>query len=120
MAIDARSSTFPTVVPRTVVNAARTPCVAPVEMTSVTIGPRTTIRTAVMSRNAVNRVGFTCRSGTGLHRFIAVPCDQEGLPARRATHPSAFFEQALQPRPETQRSGQKWGSRVAAKSHGLA
>src|SRR6185312_3032699 len=49
---------LPRVVPATVVSAARTPRVAPVEMTSVTIGPGMTIRTIVMRRKAVKSWAF--------------------------------------------------------------
>ena len=52
-AIAASNNALPRVVPATVVSAARTPRVAPVEMTRVTIGPGTMIRTTVIRRKAV-------------------------------------------------------------------
>ena len=44
---------LPMVAPATVVSAVRTPCVAPVAMISVTIGPGVMIRTMVIRTNAV-------------------------------------------------------------------
>src|SRR6202012_2348919 len=52
-AIAASNKALPKVVPATVVSAARTPRVAPVEMISVTIGPGAMIRTTVIRRKTV-------------------------------------------------------------------
>lgn len=49
------NAALPSVVPITVISAARVPRVAPVAITSVTIGPGTTTRTKVMSRKAEKR-----------------------------------------------------------------
>src|ERR1035437_4127785 len=57
-AIAASSSALPSVVPTTVASAGRTPRVAPVAMTSVTIGPGVMTRTNVISRNAAKSCKF--------------------------------------------------------------
>src|ERR1039458_9270910 len=57
-AIAVSSSALPSVVPTTVASAGRTPRVAPVATTSVTIGPGVTTRTRVMSRKAAKSCGF--------------------------------------------------------------
>lgn len=49
------SAAFPSVVPITVISAARVPRVAAVAITKVTIGPGTMTRTNVMSRKAEKR-----------------------------------------------------------------
>src|SRR5215472_16359718 len=54
----ASSSALPSVVPTTVVSAARVPSRAPVAMTSVTIGPGVMTRTAVIARKAANSSQF--------------------------------------------------------------
>src|SRR3984957_20572745 len=60
-AIAASNNALPRVVPATVVSAARTPRVAPVEMIRVTIGPGTMIRTTVIRRKAVKSSMFMSR-----------------------------------------------------------
>src|SRR3984957_20693661 len=60
-AIAASKRALPSVVPATVVNAARMPRVAPVEMIRVTIGPGTMIRTTVIRRKAVKSSVFMSR-----------------------------------------------------------
>lgn len=54
----ASSSALPLEVPATVMSAARMPRVAPVEITSVTIGPGITTSTIVISRNPANSGQF--------------------------------------------------------------
>ena len=54
-AMQASSAALPSVVPITVISAARVPRVAPVAITSVTIGPGTITRTKVMRRKAEKR-----------------------------------------------------------------
>jgi hypothetical protein len=49
---------LPVEVPATVTSPARSPLLALVVMTSVTIGPGIRTRTMVMSRNAVNKCQF--------------------------------------------------------------
>jgi hypothetical protein len=49
---------LPVVAPATVVSAARVPCLAPVAMMSVTIGPGVRNSTTVISRKAENRCQF--------------------------------------------------------------
>ncbi len=58
---------LPSVVPATVISAARTPCLAPVAITSVTIGPGVMINTKVMTRKAANKSQFI-----GSHSPVAV------------------------------------------------
>src|ERR1700733_236926 len=60
-AIAVSNKALPRVVPATVVSAARTPRVAPVEMTRVTIGPGAMIRTIVIRRKAVKSSIFMSR-----------------------------------------------------------
>ena len=52
------SSALPSVVPATVISAARTPWLAPVAITSVTIGPGVTTRIIVITRKAANSSQF--------------------------------------------------------------
>jgi len=54
----ASRTALPSVVPATVVSAARVPSRAPVAMTSVTIGPGVMTRTAVITRKAANSSQF--------------------------------------------------------------
>src|SRR5262245_63494931 len=54
----ASRTALPSVVPTTVVSAARVPSRAPVAMTSVTIGPGVTTRTAVITRKAAKSSQF--------------------------------------------------------------
>src|ERR1700722_20941156 len=60
-AIAVSNNALPRVVPATVVSAARTPRVAPVEMTRVTIGPGAMIKTIVIRRKAVKSSIFMSR-----------------------------------------------------------
>ncbi len=53
-----RSTALPVEVPATVTSAARTPRVAPVEITSVTIGPGARISTSVIKRKPANNCQF--------------------------------------------------------------
>jgi hypothetical protein len=57
-AIAVSRSARPSVVPATVVSAARTPCVAPVAMTRVTIGPGVTKSTMAIRTKAANSSAF--------------------------------------------------------------
>ena len=60
-AMAASRMALPSVVPATVVRAARIPWLAPVAITRVTIGPGVMTRTAVISRKAVNSSQFMAR-----------------------------------------------------------
>ena len=64
---------LPTVLPATVISAARVPRVAPVEITSVTIGPGTMTSTKVMSRKTEKRLRFISLVIPGRGRQAASP-----------------------------------------------
>ena len=57
-AMHVSSTAVPTVAPATAVSPARTPWLAPVAITKVTIGPGTMIKTAVIRRKAANSSQF--------------------------------------------------------------
>jgi hypothetical protein len=54
----ASSAALPSEVPATVTRPARTPCVAPVDITSVTIGPGVSSSTTVTARKPANSCQF--------------------------------------------------------------
>ena len=54
----AKSTALPSVAPAAVISAARRPCITPVEMMRVTIGPGAMMRTIVIRRKAVKSSMF--------------------------------------------------------------
>ena len=72
------SSALPVVVPATVTSAARTPWLAPVAITSVTIGPGVTTRIIVISRKAANSSQFIGSHLKLLSMMRALPCQRHG------------------------------------------
>src|SRR5262245_61784302 len=86
-AMAASRTALPSVVPTTVVSAARVPSRAPVAMTSVTIGPGVMTRTAVITRKAANSSQFM--TTPNLARLVQIHTDHGWVAQRSRCDPSS-------------------------------